>query len=120
MKFLIDECVDDDVTAWLKQSGYDVVAIIDSMAGSSDDAVLKLAEETNRILITLDSDFGELIFSYRALHHGVILVRLRYSSAENIIEALQTLFESQADQIPGNFITLTETSPRIVELRKYR
>ena len=120
MKFLIDECMDDDVTAWLKQRGYDVIAVVDSMAGSSDDAVLKFAEETNRILITLDSDFGELIFSYRALHNGVILIRLRYASAENVIAVLKSLFDTQADEIQGNFITLTEASPRIVPLRKYR
>ena len=53
---------------------------------------MELAEAKNRILITIDKDFGELIFLHRVSHAGLIRlpdVRIsqRIEMAEEIVEA---------------------------------
>ena len=44
--------------------------------GLDDSDVLSLAVEDDRILITADKDFGEMVFRERRLHKGIILLRL--------------------------------------------
>jgi predicted nuclease of predicted toxin-antitoxin system len=46
------------------------------MAGVTDDRVLAIATEQQRVLITGDTDFGELVFRQRRADAGVLLVRL--------------------------------------------
>jgi predicted nuclease of predicted toxin-antitoxin system len=42
--------------------GHDVVAVQNTMPGARDESVLKMAVQEDRILLTFDRDFGELIF----------------------------------------------------------
>lgn len=58
---LLDENIPRAVAEGLRAAGHDVVKVT-AAAGIDDRAVLKLAREGGRILLTFDSDFGELIF----------------------------------------------------------
>ena len=53
MKFFADENVAGAIIQWLRQ-----------------------AEESARIIVTADKDFGELIFRDRLNSHGIVLVRM--------------------------------------------
>src|SRR5437016_185213 len=88
MKFLVDECVDTAVTAWLRNQGYDVSAIVETASSSSDDQVLKKALSENRVLVTMDKDFGDLVFRGAQPHCGVILLRTMSWDPEYIIALL--------------------------------
>ena len=78
MKFLFDESVELRLSHSLKAQGHDVKTIITDYASSIEDAeVLKIAWSEQRILITNDKDFGELVFLYHHPHTGVILLRLK-------------------------------------------
>ncbi len=65
MKFLADEGVDGQIVARLRLEGYDVAYIAELNVGAVDPAILKLANEDDRILITRDKDFGELAYRER-------------------------------------------------------
>jgi len=78
MKFLFDESVELRLGSFLKAQGHDVKAIAtDYTYGTEDEEVLKIAKSEQRILITNDKDFGELVFRYLHPHTGVILLRLK-------------------------------------------
>ncbi|MFQ6115804.1 MAG: DUF5615 family PIN-like protein, partial [bacterium] len=47
---------------WLRQLQHDVLSIYEEARGLDDDGVLQKAVADDRILITNDKDFGELIF----------------------------------------------------------
>lgn len=84
-----------------------------------DVQVLRKAVEEDRVLVTNDRDFGELIFKNGLPHQGVIFMRLSNETAANKIEVLARLFETSSDVIKGkNFIIVTEESIRIRMLRK--
>ena len=116
MKFLVDECVDAEVTAWLRKQGYDVTAIVEIASASSDDQVLKRALAENRILVTLDKDFGDLVFRGGQEHCGVILLRTLNWQPEQFIALLSDVLVKHGHELDYNFIVATEASIRIVRM----
>ena len=52
MKFLADESCDFAVVRTLLDAGYEVLAVSEVSPGASDDAVMALAAQENRILLT--------------------------------------------------------------------
>lgn len=75
MNLLADESCAGPVIRALREAGHDVAAIAEVAKGSTDENVLKLALNEQRILITEDRDFGELVYSRRLPSVGVVLVR---------------------------------------------
>ncbi len=75
MKFVADESCAAPVIRALRQAGHDVVAIAEVARGATDNQVLDRAFTENRILITEDRDFGEMVFGRGRSSAGVILVR---------------------------------------------
>ena len=67
MRFLLDENTDFTLVAFLQQLGHDVTCIAhDYPAALKDTQVLSIAASEQRILITNDKDFGELIVRRKA------------------------------------------------------
>jgi predicted nuclease of predicted toxin-antitoxin system len=114
MKFVVDECTGPTVAAWLGQQGHDVVSIYDVARGAEDDDVLHRAFTDERILITSDKDFGELISREKRPHHGVVLLRLVNPSPTRQIQALDELIKNHAGSLPDHFVVVTDAGVRIV------
>ncbi|MXZ23482.1 MAG: hypothetical protein F4Y80_01225 [Caldilineaceae bacterium SB0665_bin_21] len=92
MRFLVDRCAGHRLAEWLHNKGHDAHEAPALGPDPRDKALLELAEAEKRILITIDKDFGELIFLHRASHAGLIRlpdVRMsqRIEMVEGIIEA---------------------------------
>lgn len=83
MKFITDENLGVKIPNYLKSLGYDVLSVTNVALSKPDTDILKLANQENRILITADKDFGELVFKEKLIHSGVILLRLKNESIEN-------------------------------------
>ena len=60
MKFLADESVEKPVVDRLRNQGFDVMYIGEKTPCISDEDVLRLANNEDRVLITNDKDFGFL------------------------------------------------------------
>jgi predicted nuclease of predicted toxin-antitoxin system len=117
MRFVADECTGPTVARWLRQLQHDVLSVYEEARGLDDDEILQKAVADNRILITNDKDFGEMIFREGKTHRGVILLRLEDERVANKIGVLERLLEQYADQLAGNFVVATESTVRIVHLR---
>ena len=76
MKFLADECCDHGLVEAMRQSGYDVLFVLEAKPRATDDDVLALAFNERRILITEDKDFGELVYRLKKPAHGIISISL--------------------------------------------
>jgi predicted nuclease of predicted toxin-antitoxin system len=113
MRFIVDECTGPVVAKWLQRQNHDVISVFDEIRGADDRKVIQKAFEQNRILITNDKDFGELIFREKKPHKGVVLLRLKDERAANKIAILKHLLEKYEKSLPGNFIVVTETTVRI-------
>ena len=113
MKFLIDECIVPRVARWLCEQKHDVFSVYEDARGSDGHWIIKKANDENRIIITGDKDFGELIFRREKSHKGVILLRLENQRAENKISKISNLLKQYSDKLKDNFIVVTESSIRI-------
>jgi predicted nuclease of predicted toxin-antitoxin system len=76
VRWLIDECVDAGLAALLRASGHDVVYMSDVAPRSADPEVMDLADQENRLLLTEDKDFGDLVFRQARPVPGIVLVRI--------------------------------------------
>ena len=83
MNLLIDESVDRQTVARLRQEGHDVLYVAEMEPGITDDLVLNRANERNALLVTADKDFGELVFRQGLTSAGVLLLRLHGLSLGN-------------------------------------
>ena len=112
MRFVVDECAGPSVAAWLTSLGHEVYSVFDEKPGMDDENVLAKAASEEQILITIDKDFGEMIFRERREHKGVILLRLSDERSFNKIAVLQEVLENYSERIPGQFVTATENKIR--------
>jgi predicted nuclease of predicted toxin-antitoxin system len=114
MKFLLDENAELRIATFLKQAGHDVTSIIEDYPRSiSDEQVLAIARAEDRILITNDRDFGELIFRQQLPHSGVIYFRLPLdSTASEKIAWLRRVLRDYADRL-DQFIVIRPGGIRI-------
>jgi hypothetical protein len=63
MRFLADESCDFSVMRALRSAKHDVVAIAEVSPRAEDDDVRERAVSDERILITEDKDFGQLVYA---------------------------------------------------------
>jgi predicted nuclease of predicted toxin-antitoxin system len=62
--FLANENFPRPSTLILREKGFIIKSIQEEYAGIGDPEVMQLALELNLIILTFDSDYGELIFKY--------------------------------------------------------
>jgi predicted nuclease of predicted toxin-antitoxin system len=95
MEFLADESCAMPVIRALREAGHDVVAIAEIATGSTDDQVLERAVKEERVLITEDRDFGELVYARGRSSLGVILLRFHsralLAKTGTLLEAISRL-----------------------------
>ena len=112
-KLLFDENIGNVVASRLRQAGYDVVSIAEEMRGVEDVAVLRKATQESRIVVTLDRDFGALIFRDSKHHLGVLYMRLRNETAEHIARILLEALTQHGEELQGKFVVVSDYRIRI-------
>jgi predicted nuclease of predicted toxin-antitoxin system len=113
MRFLIDESVVIAVTRFLRDEGHDVVAVAEVTPRALDVDILKRAAEEDRIIVTNDTDFGELVFRSRQPHRGVLLLRLRDGRAANQVRVVSSVLSQHSNLLAGHFVVASETGLRV-------
>ena len=72
MRFIVDRCAGRRLTEWLRDKGHDVLDANALGPDPGDRALLERAAAEDRVLVTIDKDFGELIYLHRVPHAGLI------------------------------------------------
>lgn len=114
MRFVADECVDQQIVDALRESGYSVKYIKEISRRIRDEEVIALAETDNAILLTLDKDFGELIYRQRKSNNGVILIRLHGLKPTSKARVVVSAVEDKGKEMEGFF---TVISPNLIRIR---
>lgn len=112
----MDESTGKKVAEALRLKGFDVISVIDNFQGASDSEITRIAFRENRIIITNDKDFGDLIYRRKFPAYGVIFLRLKDESPANKIRVILKVLSKKAHQLTGNFIVVNESSIRIRSL----
>lgn len=115
MKFLADENFPRPAVHALREHGFDVEW---ESPGLSDEDILACCANNKLTLLTLDKDFGELVF-HRGLpaECGVILFRVDAESPEQYTEITVAVLESR-DDWSGFFTVVSRDRVRMRPLGK--
>jgi len=105
VRFLVDRCAGRRLADWLRAEGHDVVETRERGRDPGDSIVLGWAAAEGRVLVTIDTDFGQLIFQQAAEHCG--MVRLPdVPAAQRIVIMADLLARHGADLEHGVIITV--------------
>jgi predicted nuclease of predicted toxin-antitoxin system len=111
-KLLTDSCISPAVTRRLRADGHDVLSILEQRADPGDRSILELAASEGRAIITIDSDFGTLVFRDRIVRVGVL--RLREARPNQQAERASELVAAHGEDLAnGSFVTDDGVTARV-------
>ncbi len=116
MRFLLDANVQVAVARALREARHEVVRVSEVGARMTDSQVLELARAQERIVITHDKDFGELVFLRGLPATGVMLLRLSTGDAEEVARTVVSVVRSTGERLRGQFAVVTDHRIRMRRL----
>lgn len=116
MKVLADANVPATLVRWLESEGHDVCWALRLAPGVPDDELLVLARTERRVVVTLDLDFGELVFRQGRASAGVLLLRYRAARPHDLVTRFAAHWPSIAERLEGAFVVVTNTRMRVRRL----
>lgn len=108
MRFLLDEGLSPRLGDLLADAGHDVVHVRDiGLKSSPDPDILRRAIDEQRIMITLDTDFGALVAHSHATVPSIVLFRGQVTRrADRQAALLLTNLEDVADDLNAGAVVV--------------
>lgn len=115
MRFLADMGISPRSVAFLNSLGHNAVHLHDEGLDRLSDAnILAKARNEDRIVITHDLDFGDLMAAGGARLPSIIILRLRNMSADQVNRYLEVVISSYQRQLDtGAIVSVTERHIRV-------
>jgi predicted nuclease of predicted toxin-antitoxin system len=109
MRFLADMGVSQRVVTWLRGQGHDVLHLRDEqLQRLPDEDVFAKAVNEQRIILTFDLDFAEILAFAGDETASVIVFRLVNASPDNVMARLDQVLKSSADDLEQGVIISVE------------
>ena len=119
MRWLADECVDAALVTRLRSAGHDVSYIAEIAAsGVTDTEALRRAQEEERLFLTEDKDFGELVFRFKLAVPGVVLLRIDPEKSQLKWTRLESAIAKFGEGLFGRYVVIEEARFRSRPLLK--
>lgn len=115
LRLLADENIQRSLVHELRRYALDVAYVAEGTSGITDQEVLRLAVAEQRLLLTEDKDFGELVFRLKLKVPGLILVRVNSFDPAVRSTRLRALIERYGDDLYSRYVVVT---PEQFRLRK--
>ena len=113
MRFLLDACAASrSLRALLDDLGHDVVSALAVDSRAADEALLAQARDEQRILVTADKDFGELVF-VRRLPHPCIIRFVDMRVTEQVTAMRELLDRQEAHLRDGALLVVSRGRLRV-------
>lgn len=117
MNFFADHCLSFRTVRFLRELGYDVVTAKQLGKHKLPDAeLLSLAESFDRVFITEDRDFGDILIYPPANHQGIIIVSTRTRERRVLHATLQKYLANKIRDDLRHLMMLVEEN--IVRIRR--
>jgi predicted nuclease of predicted toxin-antitoxin system len=116
VRFLADECFSGALVRALRDDGFDVIRSADTLPSAPDEQVLQLAHTTNRVLLTEDNDFGDLVIRLGLPTRGVVRVDLKLLEKASQVKRLRDAVTQLGDKILNALVTIEPTRTRVRKL----
>ena len=118
LRFLIDVGVGRRIEQYLTKEGYDTKAVRDIDPCMEDEEIIRLAHSEKRMVVTMDKDFGELVYHSSMAHCGVLLLRLEDATGPEKLEVVQFIMQHYSDRIKNCFCVFQHDRFRIRKISR--
>lgn len=112
MKLLLDTCVWGGAVKTLEASGHNVVWAGQWPEDPGDEEILAIAHNEDRILVTLDKDFGEMAIVQKKSHSGIVRL-VNHSAKQQGIVCLRVIEKYGRELQSGAIVTVEPGRIRI-------
>ncbi len=115
MKFLADAGISPRTVEFLRSSGHDAVHVRErGMQRSPDSEILALSRREERVLLTFDLDFGDLLALGALENPSVLIFRMANETASAVNARIETVLGERAAELEsGTLILVEETRYRV-------
>jgi len=113
LRLLSDENISRHIEARLRLDGRRLTLASDVALGRPDTDVLFIAHRLGALVLTEDTDFGDLVWRQRLPSTGVILLRLTGLARAIQPEYVANMLSIHAAALPGMFTVITPTGTRL-------
>jgi predicted nuclease of predicted toxin-antitoxin system len=103
LRVLVDVSAGKAVDDWCCQNGHDVQTVRARDPKMEDIDILSWAVSEGRMVVTMDKDFGELVYHSGQPHAGILLLRLEAASSSERVAVVEEIVKTHGDQLPGSF-----------------
>lgn len=118
LKFIVDVGVGKAIEKYLQEEGYDTKAVREINPSMEDEQIIRTAASENRIVITMDKDFGELVYHSSMKHCGVLLLRLEDATGPEKLEVIKFIITNYSDRITNCFCVFQNDKFRIRKINQ--
>ena len=118
MKFLAEVNVEKSIVEEITTLGYDIKCVTSINPLMTDEDVLSTANSEDRILITNDKDFGEIVFRQQLIASGIILIRVVDQNTQDKVKLVKKLLIFYKDKIKNHFVVISNNKFRSIPLNQ--
>jgi len=117
MRLLLDQGLPRSAVKLLREAGIDAVHVGEIGYTAADDAaILQMARDNGRTVVTLDADFHALLALSQATFPSVIRIRVEGLRGGNAADLIQTVLKRCSDDLErGAMVTV---QPRRIRIRR--
>lgn len=116
-KLLTDENVNTVLIDYLRVQGCDVVHVYDvGLENTPDTDILTWSNDNDRVVITLDDDFGKLVFKEKQSFVGVVRLRPGRLVGHLHIATLEVILNATLELVPP-FLVVAEKRTDHIHIR---
>jgi predicted nuclease of predicted toxin-antitoxin system len=109
MRFLGDMRVSQRVVEWLRTNGHDAIHLRDEgLQRLPNGEIFQKAGREQRIVLTFDLDFGEILAASAGRIVSVVLFRLRNTRADFVIQRLDDVLNQSSAELSQGAIAVVE------------
>ena len=109
MRFLGDMGVSSRVIDWLRSGGHDAIHLREQESQRMPNGdIFQKGYAEQRIVLTFDLDFGEILAGSGGRIVSVVLFRLRDTRTDHVIERLKTVLGQSSDALLAGAIVVVE------------
>lgn len=116
-KLLTDENINTILIDFLKEQSCDVLHVYDvGLAHTPDTDILTWANDNDRVVVTLDDDFGKLVFKEKQHFIGIVRLRPGHLVGSLHKKTLLAILDATLDLTPP-FLLVAERKPDHIQIR---
>ena len=104
MRFLLDHCIARAVGRFLQEAGHDVATVTERDPRASDATILSWAADEGRVVVTIDQDFGNLVFVEGRAHAGII--RIADGRGSDQVAMIRSALADLDDDVSGAVVVV--------------